>query len=69
MSLTVQQFKTVLRRRVKQAGGVRKLARELGVSHAHISQTLCHDELEPIPSVVHATGYRKRETATVYERL
>lgn len=69
MSLTVEQFKVVLRRKVRKAGGVRKLARQLGVNHGHISQTLGHEDIEPIPSIVTACGYRKREWATVYERI
>lgn len=68
MSLTLRQFKSMLREEAKRVGGIRALARLLDVNHGHLARTLKHDNIDPIPSIVNAAGYRKLDR-TVYERI
>lgn len=64
-ALTLAGFKKMLRARVSKAGGVRALAREVGLKSAtHITLAL-KAGTKPYPAVVKALGYK--ESSTMYE--
>lgn len=61
VTLTLGQFKSLLRGRVRRAGGIRALARELRVNPSHLCQTLKHADRDPDPAIVRSLGYRRAE--------
>lgn len=68
-TLTVKQFKTMLRDRLAAAGSYRKLAAQLGVNHSHLCEVINQSAREPDPAIVTACGYRKVQAAPRYEEV
>jgi len=66
MAIALKELKRVLQTRVRRAGGVRALGRELGVIPSRISEAM-KDGVEPQPHLVAALGYRK--ASAMYERV
>ncbi len=66
---TVDEVLTMLRRRVTEAGSLRKFAAKHGISSTHVSNVVSGKESSLGTAIPAALGLEKRETETLYVRV
>lgn len=66
--MTLNEFRSYFKRRIDRAGGVRRLAQQLGVSSAYVSDVR-HGRRDPGPSILRPLGLRmEREVLKMVSR-
>lgn len=65
-TISLSEFKGLVRARVTEAESLRKLATTLGTSAAALSRLLTHAEAVPGPALLKIFGYRR---AVRYEKI
>ncbi len=65
-TISLDDFKNLVRARVTEAPSLRQLAPTLGTTAAALSRLLVHADAKPGPSLLKRLGYRRIE---MYERV